>query len=186
MSKRKSVGVVSALDRLDGMLKVKGSGGVVEKFISEGEVGVEVEEVKIEGIEVKVEVESTGDSLEKFSNEVLAEVELPEVEVVGEVGVVKEEAQVEEVVKVEKAEVAEAKVETFPPAGLVIEPPKLKIQSKETYEDRFTKRTYYLSWDTVRKIDDLSEKTGVPKSRILSAAMDFYLSAVEITSEDVE
>jgi hypothetical protein len=58
--------------------------------------------------------------------------------------------------------------------------PVIEIKDKKTYTDAHVKRTFYLSASIVSRLDEFSDTTGVPKSKLISDALDYYLNQVEI------
>lgn len=87
----------------------------------------------------------------------------------------------EEVVKSVKKQPAKKKAaEKIVDTPSQVKPPVLEVVEKSTYETRHAKRTFYLSWETVEKLDKLSEETGISKSRLLTKALDYYMSVVEV------
>ena len=62
----------------------------------------------------------------------------------------------------------------------IYQPKKPVIQVRRKKEEKNTRRTFYLNKQVVKQLDDMSEQTGVPRGTLLTEALKYYFSQVEI------
>lgn len=60
------------------------------------------------------------------------------------------------------------------------QPFKPVIQVRGKKEDENTRRTFYMNKQVLKQLDDMSEQTGVPKGTLITEALKYYFSQVEI------